>query len=211
MYNLPYFKEKDQQVVLDFIHQHPFAFIAGCDENNKPVASQIPVFIEERNGKLYLSGHIMKSTDHHKAFEKNPSVLCVFAGHHTYVSATWYSNPHQASTWNYMSVHVQGQLRFLDEEQLIDVLKKTSLHFENGDKNSSTVFDNLPEDYCNRLMKAIVAFEVEVEKIDNVFKLSQNRDEESYQHIINKLKDLDEDGKVIAQEMQKRSGELFHS
>jgi len=85
------------------------------------------------------------------------------------------------------------------------------LHFENGDKNSSTVFDNLPEDYCNRLMKAIVAFEVEVEKIDNVFKLSQNRDEESYQHIINKLKDLDEDGKVIAQEMQKRSGELFHS
>jgi len=211
MYNLPYFKEKDQQVVLDFIHQHPFAFIAGCDENNKPVASQIPVFIEERNGKLYLSGHIMKSTDHHKAFEKNPSVLCVFAGHHTYVSATWYSNPHQASTWNYMSVHVQGQLRFLNEGQLIDVLKKTSLHFENGDKNSSTVFDNLPEDYCNRLMKAIVAFEVEVEKIDNVFKLSQNRDEESYQHIINKLKDLDEDGKVIAQEMQKRSGELFHS
>ena len=211
MYNLPYFKEKDQQVVLDFIHQHPFAFIAGCDENNKPVAFQIPVFIEERNGKLYLSGHIMKSTDHHKAFEKNPSVLCVFAGHHTYVSATWYSNLHQASTWNYMSVHVQGQLRFLDEEQLIDVLKKTSLHFENGDKNSSTVFDNLPEDYCNRLMKAIVAFEVEVEKIDNVFKLSQNRDEESYQHIINKLKDLDEDGKVIAQEMQKRSGELFHS
>lgn len=209
MYNLPYFKEADQQVVLEFIHQHPFAFIAGCDENNKPVATQIPVFIEERDDKLYLSGHMMKQTDHHKAFEKNPNVLCVFTGHHTYVSATWYSNPNQASTWNYMSVHVKGKLKFLNEEALIDVLKKTSLHFENGNENSSTVYDNLPEDYRNRLIKAIVAFEVEVESIDNVFKLSQNRDKESYKHIIEKLNQQDADGKTIADEMNKRIHEIF--
>lgn len=211
MYNLPYFKENDQQVVLEFIHQHPFAFICGCDENSKPVATQIPVFIEERNGKLYLSGHMMKQTDHHKAFEINGEVLCVFTGHHTYVSATWYSNPAQASTWNYMSVHVKGKLKFLDEDALIEVLKKTSLHFENGDKNSSTVYDNLPEDYRNKLMKAIVAFEVEVESIDNVFKLSQNRDKESYQHIVDKLKEQDADGKTIADEMDKRINKVFPS
>ena|SRR5687768_6326676 len=77
MYNLPYFKEKDQQVVLDFIRQHPFAFIAGCSDDGKPVATQIPVFIDERDarpddavgrGKLFLSGHMMRNTDHHKAF-----------------------------------------------------------------------------------------------------------------------------------------------
>ena len=211
MYNLPYFKEKDQQVVLEFIHQHPFAFISGCDENNKPVATQIPVFIEDRNGKLYLSGHMMKQTDHHKAFEKNPNVLCVFTGNHTYVSATWYSDPHQASTWNYMSVHVKGQISFLDENSLVDVLKKTSLHFENGNANSSTVYENLPGDYRSRLMKAIIAFEVEVTSIENVFKLSQNRDKESYQHIIEKLKDQNADGKAIAEEMLKRKEDLFPS
>jgi transcriptional regulator len=211
MYNLPYFKEQDQQVVLDFIHQHPFAFIAGCDENNKPVATQIPVFIEEKDGVLYLTGHMMKATDHHKAFEKNGNVLCVFTGNHTYVSATWYSNPHQASTWNYMSVHVKGQLHFLDEEGLIEVLKKTSLHFEGNDQQSSTAFHNLPEEYTNRLMKAIVAFEVKVESIDNVFKLSQNRDKESYQHIIEKLEHQNEDGKVIAEEMKKRTHQIFSS
>jgi len=209
MYSLPYFKEKNQKVVLEFIHQHPFAFISGCDENNKPVATQIPVFIEERSGKLYLSGHMMKQTDHHKALEKNPNVLCVFSGNHTYVSATWYSDPHQASTWNYMSVHVKGLIRFLDENSLVDVLKKTSLHFENGNTNSSTVYENLPEDYRSRLIKAIVAFEVEVESIENVFKLSQNRDKDSYQHIIQNLKDQHEDGKVIAQEMLKRQEDLF--
>lgn len=211
MYNLPYFKENDEKVVLDFIHKHPFAFITGCDENNKPVATQIPVFIEDREGKLFLSGHMMKQTDHHKAFEKNPNVLCVFTGSHTYVSATWYENPHQASTWNYMSVHVRGQMNFLGEGALIDVLRKTSLHFENGNAASTTVYDNLSEKYRNPLLKAIVAFEVEVESISNVFKLSQNRDKESYHHIIDKLKQQDGDGKVIAEEMEKREHQLFPS
>ena len=36
-------------------------------------------------------------------------------------------------------------------------------------------------------MKAIVAFEVEVVSIDNVFKLSQNRNEKSFQNIMDKL------------------------
>ena len=210
MYNLPYFKEKDQQVVLDFIHQHPFAFITGCDENNKPVATQIPVFIEERENKLFMTGHMMRNTDHHKAFEINSSVLCVFTGHHTYVSASWYTNPHEASTWNYMSVHVKGKLRFLDEQGLIDVLKKTTLHFEDGNTSSPTIFDNLSSDYTARLMKAIIAFEVEVESIDNVFKLSQNRNKESYGNIIEKLETQDADAKTIAEEMKKREDQLFN-
>src|SRR5829696_2304591 len=198
MYNLPYFKERDQQVVLEFIHQHPFAFIAGCNETGKPVATQIPVFIEERESKLYMTGHMMRQTDHHKAFEKNQNVLCVFTGPHTYVSATWYTDPQQASTWNYMSVHVKGQLQFLDEQGLINVLKKTSLHFENNDVASATTFDNLSEEYTSRLMKAIIAFEIEVESIENVFKLSQNRDKESYHNIIEKLDGQDAEAKGVA-------------
>ena len=209
MYNLPYFKEKDESKVLEFIQKNPFAFIAGCDENSKPVATQIPVFIEEREGKLYLTGHMMRATDHHKALEKNPAVLCVFTGPHTYVSASWYKDPHQASTWNYMSVHVKGKMSFLDEKALIDVLKKTALHFENGNTSSPTTFENLPEEYTNRLIKAIVAFEVEVESIDNVFKLSQNKDKESYQRIIEKLENENADAKVIAYEMKKREADLF--
>jgi transcriptional regulator len=209
MYNLPYFKEKDQKVLMEFIHQHPFAFIAACSKDNEPVATQIPIFIEERDGKLFLSGHMMKNTDHHKALMHNPSVLCVFTGHHTYVSATWYSDPHQASTWNYMSVHAKGKIHFLGFDALVDILRKTSLHFENNNEHSTTAFDNLPEDYKAKLMTAIVAFEVEVESMDNVFKLSQNRDKKSYANIIGELKKGDADAQAVAGEMQKRESELF--
>jgi transcriptional regulator len=209
MYDLPYFKEQDDEVVKKFIHDHPFAFIAGCDAQNKPVATQIPVFLEHEDGKLFLRGHIMKNTDHHRAFLANSNVLAVFTGAHTYVSATWYSDPHTASTWNYMSVHAKGIIRFLDDDALAGVLRKTSLHFENYNKESTTVFDNLSEDYTQRLMKAIVAFEIEVLELNNVFKLSQNRDAESYKNIKHRLLKQGGSASVIAEEMEKRTGQLF--
>jgi len=209
MYDLPYHKEKDPQVIKAFIDQHPFAFLSGCDAANQPVATQVPVFIEENDGRKILRGHIMKNTDHHKAFLHNKKVLVVFTGHHTYVSGTWYSDPYIASTWNYMSVHIKGTIRFLDDSGLEDVLRKTSLHFENHNKESTTIFDNLPPDFKQRVMKAIVAFEIEVKEMDTVFKLSQDRDFKSYQNIKEKLKQQGEDGQMVAAEMEKRSRKLF--
>jgi transcriptional regulator len=209
MYNLPYYKESDNDVILGFIQKHPFAFLAGCDDNQKPVATQVPVFLEEREGVYFLTGHIMRQTNHHKAFQNNSAVLVVFSGPHTYVSATWYSNPSQASTWNYMSVHAKGKIKFLDEEGLVNVLKKTTLHFENNNAASTTVFENLATSYTQPLMKAIAAFEIEVETIEHVFKLSQDRDEASYLNIIARLNEQGGDGKQIAEEMKQRASQLF--
>jgi transcriptional regulator len=134
----------------------------------------------------------------------------VFTGPHTYVSATWYDNPHQASTWNYMSVHAKGTLRFTDEKGLEELLRKLTLHFEKNNIQSSTVFDNLPADYRQRLLKAIIAFEIEVTAIDNVFKLSQNRDKKSYHNIISKLKEEgDKDAGAMADIMKARIEKVF--
>src|SRR5258706_6851683 len=147
MYDLPYFKETDAEVVKQFIREHPFTLLAGSDKENKPVVTQVPVFIDEKADRLFLTGHIMRNTDHHKAFLYNPNVLAVFTSPHTYVSATWYNDPVQASTWNYISVHAKGIIRFGDEAALISILKRLTLHYENNNTNSSTVFDNLPEEY----------------------------------------------------------------
>ena len=209
MYNLPYFKEGDQDVVLKFMRDHPFVFLTGVNDESKPIATQVPVFIDEKDGKLFLTGHIMRNNDHHKAFEKNPNVLAVFTSPHVYVSATWYDDPHQASTWNYMSVHAKGTIKFGNKEDLIAILKRLTLHYENNNPASTTVFNNLTSEYTEPLLKAIVAFEVEVVSIGNVFKLSQNRNEKSFHNIMEKLNGQGSDGKFIAEEMKKRQHQLF--
>src|SRR5215217_8782062 len=118
MYQIPYFKAKDQHDVIGFMHQHPFVVLTGCDADNRPVATHVPVLMEEREDKLYLLGHIMKQTDHHKAFLQNNNVLAIFTGPHTYVSASWYKDQQQASTWNYQAVHAKGKLQLLNEGAL---------------------------------------------------------------------------------------------
>jgi transcriptional regulator len=108
-----------------------------------------------------------------------------------------------------MSVHVKGNISFGNYNDLVAILKRLTLYYENNNTASTTVFDNLPSEYTEKLMKAIVAFEVEVSSIENVFKLSQNRNEKSYQNIIEKLKGQNSDGKFIAEEMEKRQQQLF--
>ncbi len=211
MYNLPYHKENDPERVKDFIARYPFAFIIGGDRENKPVATQIPMFIEESGGKKYLRGHMMKNNDHHRAFLDNEHVLAIFYGPDHYVSGTWYSKPGIPSTWNYMSVHVRGRIRFLDKEALVSVLKKTSLHFENYNESSTTIFDNLMEGFAEKAMPMIEAFEIEISDIDTVFKLSQDRDYKSYLNIIRELGKSGDDGKAIASEMEKRISEVFRN
>jgi transcriptional regulator len=208
MYDLPYFKDRDHQVVLDFIHQHPFAMLIGSSDH-APVATQVPILIDEReNERLFLRGHMMRNTDHHKALQQNSEALCVFSGAHTYVSARWYSNPQTGSTWNYMSVHARGKIRFLGEPELLTILEQTTARFEN-DENSPALFRHLPKAYVDSLKNAIIAFEVEVRELENVFKLSQNRDEQSYDNIIEKLHAQGGDARTIAEEMRKRKAQVF--
>lgn len=211
MYNLPYFKVDNQEEVLQFMKDHPFVVLTGVDANNQPVASQVPVFMDEREGKIFLSGHMMRNADHQKAFAQNLHVLALFTGPHTYVSATWYENPHMGSTWNYMTVHAKGTIRFQDGEAIAAALERLSLHYEKGNPDSSTVFHNLPTEYTERMLKGILAFEIEITSIEHVFKLSQNRDLQSFERIISRLKEQEGDARLIAAEMEKRKSILFSS
>ncbi|NNC84552.1 MAG: FMN-binding negative transcriptional regulator [Bacteroidia bacterium] len=209
MYNLSYFKEEDKKILHQFIKDYPFAFLTGSDSSGRQVGTQVPILIEEREGEWYLQGHIMRNTDHHKAFAENKNALAVFTGPSSYVSASWYTNPQSGSTWNYMSVHIQGNIEFMTDEGLISFMKKLTLLFEQDDSKSPTVFDNLPKEYLDKMLPAIVGIELKVEKLENVFKLSQDRDEESYRNIIRKLTKQGGNSALIADEMEKRLEQLF--
>lgn len=186
MYNIPYFKANNQEEVLAFMRAHPFITLCGVNRHNHPVATHIPVLFEEREGKIYLQAHIMRKQDHTIAFEQNHNVLAIFSGDSAYVSASWYSTPNIASTWNYRAVHAKGIVRFMDNEGLYNLLVKLTNHFE-GNENSPAAVKNLTMGYVKDNMKAIVGLEIEITDIEHVFKLSQNRDEASKQNIREQL------------------------
>lgn len=203
MYKLSYFTENNTETVIAFMKQHPFAVITAIGEQY-PVATQVPLFIDvNEEGKIILSGHIMRKTDHHKAFEKNENVLVLFTGPHTYISASWYSNPQSASTWNYMTVQAKGKITLLDEAATYQAIKDITDHYEGTE--TAAAFHKMDDAYIAAMLKAIVAFSIEVETLENVFKLSQNKDEQNKKQIIAALQQRqDENSKMIAEEMMKR-------
>jgi transcriptional regulator len=209
MYNLPYFKAEDQHEILAFLQAHPFIFLTGSFQNGRQVVTQIPILVEVKEDKIILHGHIMRHTDHHQAFIENNQVLAVATGPNAYVSATWYTNPQIGSTWNYMSVHMQGTISLKGEEELKQLMRKLTLHFEDYNTASATYYDNLPDTFLKPMMQAIVAFEIEVSSLENVFKLSQNRDEASYLRIIDELEKRGGEAAMVAMEMKLRKEKLF--
>ena len=203
MYKFSYFTEEDQAKITAFMKENSFAILTGFGEQY-PVATHIPLEVAiQKDGKIFLSGHMMRKTDHHLAFEKNNNVLVVFNGPHTHISASWYTNPLMGSTWNYMVVHAKGKISFKDEQGTYNAVKDITNKYEGPE--SAAAFDKLPQEYVEHMVKAIVGFTIEVEKLDNVFKLSQNRDEVSQKNIIEQLRKRgDCNAVMIAAEMDHR-------
>ena len=209
MYKLPYFNEQNPQLVREFMENHPFVIMTGSFSNGQQVVTQVPVLLEMRDDKLYIQGHIMRKTDHHLAFAENPKVLIVFVGPQAYISFSWYTDQASGSTWNYMSVHASGDIRFMRDDEMVSFMRKLTLRFENNNPHSSALYDKLPEDYTRQMLPGIIGFEVMVEKLENVFKLSQNKDEASYTNIIKHLHTQGGDAALLAVEMEKRQAHIF--
>ncbi|HRD59119.1 MAG TPA: FMN-binding negative transcriptional regulator [Ferruginibacter sp.] len=202
MYKLPYYTEHNNEVIINFMKQQSFAFVTGIGETF-PVVTQLPLEVVEEGDKLFLLGHLMRNTDHHKAFEKNNKVLVIFHSPHAYINANWYSNPAQGSTVNYISVHAKGIIQFLEEagtRAAVEIV--TNRHIGKG---TAASFENISEEYIDTMVKAIIGFKIEVSYFENVFKLSQNRNAEDYSNIIEQLEARANEGDIyIATKMKER-------
>lgn len=205
---MPEFTEKDEIAVKEFIKSHPFVTLIGND-GAMPVATQVPLIIEETEGQLRLRGHIMRNTDHHRAFEKNNEVLLLFTGPNCYVSSSWYKERGIGSTWNYMAVHVKGKLHLMDEAGTMKVITDLTAIYESRQSRPQLVAD-MPAQYVSGMVKGISGFDIGIETITPIFKLSQNRTDESYTSIVSQLEAQNDSGaEEIVAEMIKRRLHLF--
>jgi transcriptional regulator len=102
----------------------------------------------------------------------------MFQGAQGYISPNWYPSKQvthrEVPTWNYVVVHVRGRLRVIEDKawlrRLLDAL--TDRH-EAGQPAPWRVAD-APADHVDRMLGAIVGIEIEIERIEGKFKLSQN-------------------------------------
>lgn len=209
MYKLPYHTESNKDEVVSFMQQYPFITLI-CNGGRQSVATQIPVLFHITADEIILRAHIMRKTDHHLALEQNKDVLVLFQGPHCYVSSSWYTEK-MGATWNYQTIHARGTTKFLEDDETIELLRDLTAKYEAGQEQPLLIHE-MPEGHVSSLVKAIVGIEIKLYDICPIFKLSQNRDDNSYVNIVKQLLETaDTDAHKIAAEMQKRRPELFKS
>jgi len=208
MYQLPHFTEQDRNKIIGFIRENPFATIVGC-EGYESVATQVPLLIDDNDEELVIRGHIMRDTDHYEAFANNRNVLLLFTGPSCYVSSSWYSERGHGSTWNYMTVHARGVMQFLKEEETIDLLSELTEKYERREVNPVLLKD-MSGEYIHSLAKHIAGFNIRISALYPIFKLSQNKDDQSYINIVKQLETkTDYNSREIARQMKSSRKHLF--
>jgi transcriptional regulator len=205
MYIPKLYREEDRVKILEFIQQNDFAALVSYD-GEKPIASHLLMGILEEGEKFFVNGHMSRANPHWKTFEMNPEVLVIFQGAHTYISPTWYNHVN-VPTWNYQSVHVYGKPRIItDYDEAYELLKRLIDRYE---VNSHYQLESLPKDFVDKEIKGIVAFQIEVTRIEANYKLSQNRKDEDYANIIAQLEKREDDlSHGVAEAMRENRPEI---
>lgn len=174
LYVPAHFRVDDPGQLFAFIERNAFGTLVTSGAAGLHV-SHIP-FLPGRDGdgRMRLLGHVARGNAHWEALEGADHLLAIFQGPHAYISPGWYQNHPAVPTWNYAVVHAHGRARLMDESELHELVIGLSNTYEAGRPKPWRAAD-LPADYVSTMLKAIVGFEIEVERLEGKFKLSQNR------------------------------------
>ena len=185
------FKVEEAADILDFIQKNGFATLISVNSDGLPIATHIPIALEMlADNTPVLRGHVSRANPQAQLFGNNQTALAIFTGAHTYISSSWYEQEN-VSTWNYSAVHVYGAIRVLTADELRSDVEKLTAKYEKGVEKPFLVPQMSPE-MVNAQLKGIVGFELTLADVQAKAKLSQNRKDADYQHIIKKLEETDD-------------------
>ena len=198
------YEEKDKATIHAFIKENSFAILVSV-KDGVPLGTHIPLQLEKNAvGEDVLMGHISKGNEQKYTLVDGARVLAIFPGPHAYVSPRWYTEM-KVPTWNYISVHVVGRVRIVEGEELRAALSRLMDTYEQH-MPRPVMMGEIPEKALNDDLRGIVGFEISMEDVQAAYKLSQNRDKESYHNVVEELDKGDEVSKKVAEEMRRRRG-----
>jgi transcriptional regulator len=181
MYIPPQFTAKDPAHALALMRSHPFAQLISNDDDGLPYVTPLPLHVLEGpstgsgRADLLLLGHCAKPNPHWKYLAARPKAVVTFMGPHAYMTPRVYPDLARVPTWNYLMVHCTVQAKIVEHFDDKDCLLKHLI----GDHDPAYAdqWRGLGQDYQQKMMAGIVAFELKVLSLRCKIKLNQHRPE----------------------------------
>jgi transcriptional regulator len=200
MYQPPQFVAKDKNHALELMRSYPFASLISNDATGFPYVTHLPLRLEQRDDQLVLLGHVAKPNQHWRYLAERPQALVTFMGPYAYLSPQIYSDLARVPSWNYLTVHAKVSATLIEEPAAKDRLLKKLI----GDHEPAYAkqWRSLDADYQQKMLGAIVGFELAIENLDCKLKINQHRPEScAKQHAMYEVGNENE--RALAQWMHK--------
>lgn len=181
MYIPAYFRMSDEETALEVMEAHSFATLF-TQHNGLPVATHLPLLLDRE--KRVLHGHFARPNPQWQDCEGQVA-LAVFQGPHCYISPSWYETNQTVPTWNYVTVHVYGEIRLVEGEQVLQSLHDQVLKYETPD--SAYRLPEVDAELLAGLHKGIQGFQLHISSIEGKAKLSQNHSAARQARVIEQL------------------------
>lgn len=192
---------EDRATLVAFMRAHSFAALVTHGETGLR-ATHLPVVVEEADERVRLLAHVARANPQWRDFAPGAEVMVLFAEPHAYVSPRHYERAESVPTWNYAAVHAYGVPRLVEDrdEKHAQQTKLIALH----DPDYLARFPDLPRDYVDRMLGAIVAFAIDVARLEGRFKLSQEKQPMERERIIATLESADDSWAVATAELMRK-------
>lgn len=185
MYIPEHFAMTETTVTYKVIQENSFATLFSVHKG-KSFATHLPLLLNKE--KTYLYGHFARSNTQWKDIQ-NQTVLAVFHGPHCYISPSWYETNQAVPTWNYVTVHVYGEVELIeDEHELMSSLNDMVLEYEAPD--NSYRLQDVDVELLRGMTKGIQGFKIKIDKMEGKAKLSQNHSLHRQELIIKQLEQI---------------------
>jgi len=163
-----------EQDAIELIEKYPWALLIS-NRADGPIATNLPLlFDHKRDDKTVLIGHIARANEHAALLSNTrETMLAIFEGPYSYVTASWYPKRDMPSTYYYTAVHCYGRIALQDEPQLDESIERLTQVMEapitGGWKTS-----DIGREAITRRYKSILGFELHIERLEAKFKLGQD-------------------------------------
>lgn len=173
MHPNPAFRKTPDARTLAFIRDRAFGTLA-VNAPGGPLLSHVPFLLS--SDALSADLHIVRSNPVLRLLETGADAVIAVNGPDGYISPDWYEVPDQVPTWNYVAVHLTGQLFPLPQDDLPDLLDRLSAHFEaNLLPKPPWTRAKMSGDSFERMVRMIVPYRLTIEDVQGTWKLGQNK------------------------------------
>ncbi|HVC28569.1 MAG TPA: FMN-binding negative transcriptional regulator [Gammaproteobacteria bacterium] len=191
MYTPDSFKVDDLERLHTMMRRHPFALLLTND-GERLEATHLPFMVDAERGQHgTLLAHMARANPHWQLFDGRREALVVFTGPHAYISPSWYADKVTVPTWNYVAIHAHGRpLIVADKVRVRAMLERLVSEHEAYVKPPWSTAQ--AGDYVQQQLDHIVAFEMQITRLEGKFKLNQNRSRADQQGVVLALSGSDD-------------------